>query len=255
MSLLTVDRRNETGPFDIIGDVHGCFDELYDLLLKLAYDIQKQETYTVKHPEGRKLVFVGDLVDRGLKTPEVLRLVMDMVESGMAYCVVGNHEDKLRRKLQGRDVKVDYGLSESLEQLESESPAFKEKVIAFLQDLPSHCVLDNGRLAVVHAALKAHYIGDDSPYIKGFCMYGPTAGVTDEYGLPVRYPWAKDYRGDVTVIYGHSPVLEAVWINNTMNIDTGCVFGGKLTALRYPEKELVSVPAKLIYKSPVKPIQ
>jgi protein phosphatase len=97
--------------------------------------------------------------------------------------------------------------------------------------------------------------GRGSGAVRQFAMYGETTGETDEYGLPVRYNWAADYRGKAIVVYGHTPVPEAEWINNTICLDTGCVFGGKLTALRYPERELVSVPARRMYYEPVKPLQ
>lgn len=182
--------KQEKGPFDLIGDVHCCFDELQELLMKLGYQVQKNDKYNVTHPEGRKVIFVGDLVDRGPKTPEVLRIVMDMVGSGAAFCVNGNHDDNLKRKLQGLDVKIAHGLAESLEQLESEPPNFKEKVIRFLESLSSQYVLDEGRLVVAHAGVRQKDIGKDSSRIRVFCMYGETTGEIDEFGLPVRYPWA-----------------------------------------------------------------
>lgn len=234
-------------PFDIIGDVHGCFEELYSLLLQLGYNIKKVDRYEAAHPQERKLVFVGDLVDRGPNTPEVLRMVMDMVATNTALCVAGNHDDKLRRKLQGRHVQITNGLAESLEQLQQESLAFQQAVLNFLEELPSHYVLDQGRLAVAHAGLKEEYIGKDSSRVRAFCLYGQTTGELDDYGLPVRHAWAQDYQGDTLIVYGHTPVSELQWVNNTINIDTGCVFGGQLTALRYPERVLVSVPAAKAY--------
>ena len=253
-------KKAETGPFDLIGDVHGCFDELEALMGKLGYvieaglDVKEGAPYRVTHPEGRKLIFVGDLVDRGPKSPEVLRLVMDMCKSGIAFCVTGNHDDKLKRALQGRDVTVNHGLAESLEQMSHESGEFKRDVIAFLDKLISHYVFDGGRLAVSHAGLKEHYIGRGSPRIRCFAMYGETTGEIDEFGLPVRHNWAKDYRGKTMLVYGHTPVPEPEWLNHTLNIDTGCVFGGKLTALRYPERDIVQVDAARVYAEPVRPI-
>jgi diadenosine tetraphosphatase ApaH/serine/threonine PP2A family protein phosphatase len=70
----------------------------------------------------------------------------------------------------------------------------------------------------------------------------------------VRYPWANDYTGRATVVYGHTPVRTPTWVNNTICIDTGCVFGGALTALRYPERELVAVPAEREYFAPGRPL-
>jgi len=249
-------KKHEQGPFDIIGDIHGCFDELQALIEKLGYTLSKpNEHYAIEHPQGRKLVFVGDLVDRGPKVPEVLRLVMDITATGQAFCVIGNHEEKLKKALAGRKVKISHGLQQSLEQLQGESEAFQAAVPKFLESLISHYVFDEGGLAVAHAGIKGEFIGRGAPSIKQFCMYGETTGEIDEFGLPVRYPWAQDYRGNTLIVYGHTPIPEPEWINNTLNIDTGCVFGGQLTALRYPEKELVSVQAQQVYMEPAKPLE
>lgn len=240
------------GPFDIIGDVHGCFDELIELLGKLGYAVDLA-TFKVTAPADRKLVFVGDLVDRGPKIPQVLKLVMSAVSDDVALCVPGNHDVKLMRKLRGRDVQVTHGLADSLAQLQGEPEDFSKRVAEFVDDLVSHYVLDGGRLVVAHAGMKESMQGRGSGAVRDFALYGETTGETDEFGLPVRYNWAAEYRGSAMVIYGHTPVPQPEWLNRTLNIDTGCVFGGQLTALRYPEKELVSVPARRVYAEPSKP--
>lgn len=241
------------GPFDIIGDVHGCFDELLELLKKLEYKVYKVgEAYQASPLNNRKLIFVGDLVDRGPKIPEVLQLVMDMVELNMAYCVRGNHDDKLKRKLQGRDVKIIHGLSESLDQMDKESDGFKERVKNFLDELKAYYIFDTAKLIVSHAGLSADLIGKNSKQAEAFCLYGQTTNLYDEYGLPIRYDWAKDYKGSALIVYGHTPVSEAKIINNTINIDSGCVFGGKLTAFRYPEMTILSQPAFKQYQQQVR---
>lgn len=242
--------RHEHGPFDIIGDVHGCFDEMNMLLQQLGYAIEPEGAeYRVVPPAGRRAVFVGDLVDRGPKIPEVLRLVMGMVKAGTAFCVPGNHDVKLMRKLRGKDAKITHGLADSLAQLEPESPEFKRQVGDFIDDLVSHYMFDDGRLVIAHAGMKEAMQGRGSGAVRSFALFGET----DDYGLPVRYNWAAEYRGKAMVVYGHTPVREPEWLNRTIDIDTGCVFGGKLTALRYPEKELVSVPALREYYAPAKP--
>jgi len=249
------DRRQHHGPFDIIGDVHGCFDELIALLTQLEYEICGQDdALSASHPDGRKVIFLGDLADRGPKIVPVLRLVTNMVEAGHALCVPGNHDTKLVRALRGRHVQIAHGLAESLAQLAEESKEFGEQVAAFLDGLVSHYVLDDGKLVVAHAGMREEMQGRGSRKVRDFALYGETTGETDEFGLPVRYPWARDYRGSATVVYRHTPVGEPEWVNRTINIDTGCVFGGTLTALRYPEKELVSVPAFQMYYEPVRPL-
>jgi len=253
------DRRRERGPFDIIGDVHGCFAELTTLLGKLGYapgDGEQRSAW--RHALGRRAIFLGDIVDRGPGIVPVLRLVMDMVAAGTALCVPGNHEQKLARKLAGRGVTVSHGLAETLAQLdalpEAERDVFKADVRAFIDGLISHYWLDDGKLVVAHAGLRANMHGRGSREVREFVLYGETTGETDEFGLPVRNDWATEYRGAATVVYGHTPVPRAEWVNKTICIDTGCVYGGVLTALRYPEMELVDVPAQRTYVEPVRPL-
>lgn len=236
-----------TGPFDIIGDIHGCASELETLLGKLGYE-------DGVHPDGRTAVFVGDLVDRGPDSPGVLRRVMGMVGSGNALCVPGNHENKLGRYLKGSKVQLTHGLAETVEQLGRESEEFVKEVRTFIAGLVSHYVLDGGRLVVCHAGLPEKYHGRTSGRVRSHALYGETTGETDEFGLPVRYPWAEDYRGKAVVVYGHTPVPDTTWINNTICLDTGAVFGGRMTALRWPERELVDVPAEKVWYEPVKPL-
>jgi protein phosphatase len=242
------DRKELAGPFDIIGDVHGCRLELEQLLAKLGWESTSDGW---AHPERRMAVFVGDLIDRGPDSPGVLRLVMDMIAKNRALCVAGNHEAKLLKYLQGRKVTVSHGLAQTIDQLEK---APIEGLSKFLDGLLSHYVLDGGKLVVAHAGLKEEYHGRASGRVRSFAMYGDTTGETDEYGLPVRYPWANDYRGNAMVVYGHTPTIAPEWVNNTICLDTGAVFGGQLTALRYPERELVSVPAAQQYYEPSRPL-
>jgi len=249
------DLKHESGPFDVIGDVHGCRAELEQLLTELGYTLERDAAGRpagARHPE-RRAVFVGDLVDRGPDTPGVLRLVMGMVAAGTAFCVAGNHEVKLLKALRGKNVRRSHGLDASMEQLEGETEEFRAGVDRFIDRLISHYVLDGGRLVVAHAGLIERYHGRASGRVREFCLYGQTTGETDEYGLPVRYPWAQEYRGRAVVLYGHTPVPAAEWLNNTMCLDTGCVFGGRLTALNYPERTVVSVPAARVYHPPARP--
>lgn len=248
-------RRADHGPFDIIGDVHGCYHELTELLAKLGYRVTGAgEAVACTPPPGRKVVFLGDLVDRGPASPEVLSLVMAMVASGSALCVPGNHDTKLLRKLNGKDVKITHGLEKTLEQLTATTEAFRSRIASFIDGLVSHYVLDDGKLVVAHAGLKEDLQGRGSGVVREFCLYGETTGETDEYGLPVRYNWAADYRGSAMVVYGHTPVPTPEWVNRTLCIDTGCVYGGTLTALRYPEREVVQVEAVEAYYESAKPI-
>jgi len=258
-------RTGDHGPFDIIGDAHGCADELEELLALLGY----VPTATVgafggaapvyAHPEGRTAVFLGDLVDRGPRILDTVRLVHAMVDAESALCVPGNHDMKLVRKLRGRDVQVTHGLESSLAELaalpDEARPRVQRDIADFLDGLVSHYVFDDGKLVVAHAGLKESMQGRGSRAVREFTLYGETTGETDDFGLPVRYNWAAEYHGAAAVVYGHTPVPRPEWLNNTVNIDTGCVYGGRLTALRYPEREFVSVPARRVYAEPARPFQ
>jgi protein phosphatase len=245
-------KTSEHGPFDIIGDIHGCRDELLELLTILGY--APNAAGLMSHPEGRRAVFLGDLCDRGPANVAVLRLVMDMVQNGDALCVPGNHDVKLLRKLSGRDVAFTHGFQNTMDEISQESEEFHADAAKFLGGLISHYVLDDGKLVVAHAGVKEHFQGRGSSRVRNFCLYGETTGETDEYGLPVRLDWTDEYRGRALVAYGHIPQVEPAVLNNTYCLDTGCVFGGKLTALRYPERDIVSVKAKAVYYEPIKPL-
>lgn len=258
------DRHEQRGPFDVIGDVHGCAGELELLLAELGYEVKEMldgefpdggPVYA--HPEGRTAVFVGDLVDRGPRVLDSVRIARNMVAAGSGHCAPGNHDLKLVRKLKGRNVQVKHGLEQSLAELDALPAARREaadaEIIRFLDGLVSHLVFDDGRLVVAHAGMKQEMQGRGSGAVRNFALFGETTGETDEFGLPVRWNWAAEYRGPAMVVYGHTPVPDPEWLNRTINIDTGCVFGGRLTALRYPENELVSVPAAAVYSVPAKP--
>ncbi len=255
------DKKDQAGPFDIVGDVHGCADELRSLLTRLGWKRHEMEApeepwgaETWRHPEGRRAIFLGDLADRGPAVLDAIRVARNMISEGNAFCVRGNHDDKFARWLRGKQVQVKHGLECSIAEVEPLTPSERGKLAAFLDGLISHYVFDGGRLVTAHAGLREPLHGRASAGVREFCMYGETSGETDEFGLPVRHDWAAEYRGKAMVVYGHTPVPEPEWVNNTANIDTGAVFGGKLTALRYPEREFVSVPAGREYATPLRPI-
>lgn len=245
---LPSNRKAERGPFDLIGDVHGCWQELRELLGDLGWQVEQEDgRFHLHHPEGRRLVFVGDLVDRGPGVVSTLQLAMDAVADGQALCVAGNHEAKLLRKLQGHDVRLTGGLQQTLEQLQDTDSSFRQRLHGFLATLPHHLQLDGGNLVVAHGGMPARLQGRDSPKVQSTALYGETLPRRNRDERPVRVDWAEQYRGEALVVYGHTPVPEPRVQNRTVNLDTGCVFGGRLTALRYPECEFVSVPARQVW--------
>ena len=253
-------KKDQTGPFDVFGDLHGCADELRALLEQVGW-----ERFTLpdqdapwgdecwRHPLGRRAIFLGDLVDRGPHVLDTIRMVRNMVTAGTAFCVAGNHDVKFVRWLRGKQVQVKHGLERSIAEVEQMPAEDRAKIGSFLDGLVSHYVLDGGKVVVSHAGLREEMHGRGSGAVREFCLYGETTGETDEFGLPVRYNWASEYRGKATVVYGHTPVPKPEWLNNTVNIDTGCAYGGHLSALRYPERETLSIAAKAIYYPPRRP--
>lgn len=237
-------RKKDKGPFDIIGDIHGCCDELEMLLGRLGY-FKTGDTYN--HPAGRKVIFLGDLGDRGPRSLDSINLAMDMVQNGNAYYVPGNHCNKLARYLAGGNVQVSHGLEKTVSELNNLTPLqydrFKERYLEFFYNAWPYLMLDGGNLVVSHAGITGKMIGRLSKRIREFCMYGDATGEVTPDGLPVRRDWARNYRGKALVVYGHVPVPVAEFRNNTIDIDQGCSMGGHLTALRYPERELVQVEA------------
>ncbi len=258
VDLKNPDRRDHAGPFDIIGDVHGCADELAALLSALGYFVRFAGRGDDRHavtsaPPGRRAIFVGDLVDRGPNAPDVFRIVMGMTRAGHAWAVEGNHDVKFLRWLGGRQSNLTHGLDRTVAQFATEASRFHGEVKHFLSHLPSHLWLDNGRLAVAHAGIRHEMLGRQSGDVRHFCLYGDTSGKAAKDGLPIRYHWAAAYADETAVVYGHTPVSDPDWVNNTMCIDTGCCFGGKLTALRWPERTLVSVAAADTYTQLLRP--
>lgn len=224
--------------FDIVGDVHGCFQELDALLTQLDYS-----PFNHQHPQNRQVVFVGDLIDRGPDPISTLRLVMSMVEHKQALCVMGNHDDKLYRYLKGNNIIPKHGLKDTIDLLKKEPQDFGAKVFEFLHNLPYQLLLDEGRLHVSHAGLPEKLHGINNSKSRSHSLYGDVDGTTDANGLPIRKDWAANYKGSRIVVHGHVPVKEVTIKNGVWDVDSGCAFGNKLTALRYPEMTSVSVPA------------
>jgi Calcineurin-like phosphoesterase len=255
---VVTDRRGEAGAFDIIGDVHGCADELIELLGVLGYRVAwtgqgEARQVQVTPPSGRRAAFVGDLVDRGPNSPDVLRIVMAMVREGSAICVAGNHDAAFLRWLEKPHNTLSHGLDQTVAQFAGESAEFRGQVQAFLAGLNGHAWVDGGALAVAHAGVLEPMIGRATGRVRAFTLYGDTSGKAAADGLPTRYHWALDYVGATTVAYGHTPVPEAHFVNNTVCLDTGCCFGGQLTAMRWPEQTFVTVAARATYATRGRP--
>ncbi len=235
----------KTNRFDIIGDIHGCYDELIELVHKLGY-VKRGMAYF--HPDDRRLVSVGDIADKGDKNIDSLNFWINQVNYGGGMWVYGNHCFKFYRYLIGNKVKLTHGIEKTVKEFNNlpsdEKELFKDRFIKCYEGRCHYIMLDNKKLIVVHGCLKEKDIGNFGKSIKTRCLYGDITGEFDENGKPIRNDWAKEYNGKSLIVYGHTAVKEAEIINNTIDIDTGCVYGGKLTAFRYPEREIVQVNGK-----------
>lgn len=234
--------------FDVIGDVHGCYLELADLLEQMGYQWNPQGLPV--HPEGRIPVFVGDLADRGPDSPGVLQLACRLIAADLGLFAPGNHDDKLFRLLKGNKVTKSHGLDLTDEQINSLPETERERlvgdILTILAAAPPYLVLDEGKLVVTHAGIREEMIGRTDGQVKQFTLYGDVRGFDDK-GMPLRYDWASEYTGTALIAYGHTPQQEVRFVGNTINLDGGCVFGGQLVALRYPERTLFHIPARTAY--------
>ena len=258
-------------PFDIIGDVHGCVDELRALLGQLGYE-SAGVGYT--HPLGRRVVFVGDLIDRGPGSVAVLEIALAMQASGVALSALGNHDARFLRWLSGRKVRTTFGLAQTIAELDA-LPAgardgLQRRIQRLFNETPGYLILDGGRLVVTHGGILDRMIGAWDGETASMCLYGDVEGYTRS-GKPIRRDWAshrnipeptkehkeyKEYKAsdrvaaDETgeqiapyIVYGHNVVPALRWVNRTLDLDTGCVYGGHLSALQYPELAWLQVPA------------
>lgn len=231
---------------DIIGDIHGCYEELLELLEVLGY---KNKGSQWVHPDKRKLVFIGDLMDRGPSSLKVIELVYQLVtKDKIAKYIPGNHCDKLYRYFLGNNVKIQHGLETTVEEYEAlntkEQVAIRNKMIRLYEQAPLYLEIPEVNVVIAHAGIKESLIGRYDKKVKTFVLYGDITGEKLPDGRPVRRDWAKQYTGERWIVYGHTPVLEPRFVNKTVNIDTGCVFGNKLTAFRLPEEKIISVASK-----------
>lgn len=253
----------EKEKFDIVGDVHSCFNELVSLITKLGHTLKYQlskrngvKVLEYKAKGERKLAFVGDLVDRGPHAARVLALVRWLVNNNHAIVVSGNHDDRLLRFLEGKRVRVHGSLKGTVDQLKHRKKEFRLKVRSFLSSLP--LIHESASLVVVHAAYREGKVGQE---MKNLALFGETCDShRNERGRHIRLTlWEDQYNGKKTIVRGHDVVKQprlkltanGGWI---VNIDTGCCFGNALTAFRYPEMYFVSVPAERVHYKPDTPI-
>lgn len=240
---------------DLIGDTHGCIQEPLMLLEKLGYRLALTEEnglprlLDVEAPEGRKLLFLGDLVDKGPNSAQLLALVMQLVKFGVAIVIMGNHDHKLMRVLGGASVEIKPYLQATIEQIDRHGPAFRKQVLDFLLELP--LIWENDEIRALHGGYREVASGETA---MNLALYGePVPGQFDERGFPLRSEkWKEEYKGSKHIYCGHTPVAEPVVHRNehgaeVVCIDTGCALGDELTAVRWPEKQIFTVRALQTY--------
>ena len=244
---MAVDLSHVEGPFDIIGDIHGAADELEELLTRLGHMVDGQ---VVRHPDGRTPVFVGDYTARGPRNKDALEIVRTATGTG-GLAILGNHDEKLRKWLEGRNVRVAAGLAMTIEELERETPEWRASMADWLGSLQTHLVLDRGRLVVAHAGLSEDLHGRMTSGATSMALYGrPLDGgnALDADGFPAAEDWGLAHEGSSTIVHGHvvhpePRILENAAGGMVVGIDQGAVFGGSLTAYRWPEREFEQVKA------------
>lgn len=234
--------------YDCIGDVHGCYDECIALFQKMGYQFNSEGI--PEHPDAHTPIFIGDITDRGPHSIQMIHLVWTLtIQRKKGLYIPGNHCNKLYRYFLGNKVKAVHGLETTIAELDALSKPDRKKVrdrfVQLYESAPLYLVLDQGKLVLAHAGIKKELIGSKHKGVKTFVLYGDITGNTLPDGRPERRDWALRHPGNPMIIYGHTPVREPRIKNNTYNIDTGAVFGGKLTALRYPELTFFSVNSSL----------
>jgi len=209
----------------VIGDIHGCFDELIDLLELI--DLKQND----------RVVAVGDLVVKGEKNREVLdRFIDDRRFSS----VIGNHDRVLRQSWRGEPVR----LTKAQRKTQTELNSNRARYAAYLKSL--RYTIDLGSHLVVHAGVRPgvrldRQMAADMTQIR-------TMGTNPASRKGV--PWYKVYRGKKIVLFGHWPAAAPRVAPRAIGLDTGCVYGGRLTAFIIEAAEFVSVPARRAYEPP-----
>ncbi|MBY7143122.1 bis(5'-nucleosyl)-tetraphosphatase PrpE [Virgibacillus sp. NKC19-3] len=234
---------------DVIGDVHGCTEELHELFKALGY--WKQNKIYI-HPDARIPIFLGDITDRGPASIQVINLIYDMVVvHHKAKYVPGNHCNKLYRYFLGNNVQIRHGLETTVAEYNAcskkEQERIKRKFMTLVEQAPLYLQIPEVQAIVAHAGIKESYIGHADKKVESFVLYGDVTGNTDMHGRPIRKDWAQDYHGSEWIVYGHTPVNKPRIVNKTINIDTGCVFGNALSAFRLPEEKIIAVPSNQPY--------
>jgi predicted phosphodiesterase len=209
----------------VIGDVHGCYDELLELLERVAFGADD------------RVVCVGDLVVKGWKNREVLDLMMT---DNRFSSVLGNHDRVLLRHWRGEDVRLKKAHKKALAELEADQARYA----AYLESLP--LMIDLGSFAVVHAGVRPG-VALDEQSVEDLTELR-TLG--EDRRSREGTPWYEIYAGEKTVIFGHWPAGELRRGPRALGIDTGCVYGYQLTAYIIETEEEVRVQARQAYDPP-----
>ena len=211
----------------LVGDVHGCFRELTELLEKVDFD-----------PSGDRLIFLGDIINRGPHSGKVLELV----HSIPCEVVLGNHELGLTKYVQDKSP-PNPDFEEVLQQMEDK----RDDYLAWMENLPTF--IETPAFLAVHAGLIPNLSPQKHPpeIITRLRTWG---GDFHDLDNPAHPPWYELYTGKKLVVYGHWALKGLTVRENTIGLDSGCVWGGALSALELPGRKITQVKAHAVYADP-----
>lgn len=206
----------------VVGDIHGCYDELSDLLSKADFTAND------------RVVAVGDLITKGPKNRAVLdRFIADERFTS----VIGNHDLALLRFWRGEPVQLTRAQTDAFDQLENSRKQYE----AYLASLPF--LIDFGKYVVVHAGVRPHIplARQSSSDLTELRTLGRDRASRE------GVPWYEVYDGEQSVLFGHWPASQPRVAPRAIGLDTGCVYGNRLTAFIIETGEFISVPARAAY--------
>ena len=209
----------------VIGDVHGCSDELEELILKLQLA-----------PED-KLIFVGDLINKGPQSRKVLEIVTKL----KAICLLGNHELGFLKYLESNQFPRRSQFEEVITDLGHDLPKWR----AWMKGLPTF--YETEQFLIVHAGIIPGVKVQDIP-ANIITRVRTWDGSGKDLNNKKDPPWYDFYAGDKLIVYGHWANQGLLIRENTIGLDSGCVWGGALTAVILPERKIVQVKSKRAYR-------
>lgn len=221
-----------------IGDIHGCFLEMIELIhlmggnSKKSYHPYLGNITRINPPRGYCFVFVGDLINKGPNSVDVLLSVLDAIDRRVAMSVLGNHDELLRQYLKMDNVGIKEEFFKTITALESRGENVLQFVREHMKNMPYMLEFQKENILVSHCGL-------DTPHQN----ISLKSRIRSIYGYK-HHDWAQNYQGKIKVIHGHLVVNEAVERNNTINLDTGCYMGLALSGFDHYNNKFYKVKSR-----------